>query len=236
MNGPGGCDGLGHRVGEVRERIDRACARARRAPAEVTLVAVTKTHPVETVREAIGHGLTVFGENRVQEGIRKIEALRPDFPSLSWRLIGRLQSNKAKTAVKYFEEIQSVDRNSLLEILSREADPAGRYPIYVEVNAGGEASKGGVDPSGAGALVRAALARPSIAVRGLMAVPPYAEDPEASRPYFRALAGLRDRLQQETGSPLGLSMGMSHDFEVAIEEGATVVRVGTALFGPRGDV
>ncbi|HET7451764.1 MAG TPA: YggS family pyridoxal phosphate-dependent enzyme [Thermoanaerobaculia bacterium] len=227
--------GLEGRVAEVRARIERACGRARREPAGVTLVAVTKTHPEATVREAVSHGLTVFGENRVQEGIRKIEALRPDFPALSWRLIGRLQSNKAKTAVKYFEEIQSVDRNSLLEILSREADPAGRYPIYVEVNAGGEASKGGVDPSGAGALVRAALASPSIAVRGLMAVPPFAEDPEASRPYFRSLAGLRDRLQQETGSPLGLSMGMSHDFEVAIEEGATVVRVGTALFGPRGN-
>ena len=225
--------GLGARVRAVRERIARACEGARRDPSDVTLVAVTKTHPEATVRDAVEHGLTVFGENRVQEGARKIEALRPEFPALSWRLIGRLQSNKAKTAVRYFEEIQSVDRVSLLEILSREAGSASRYPIYVEVNLAGEASKGGVDPSGAGDLVRAALSSPGIALRGLMSVPPFADDPEASRPFFRELRGLRDRLQEETGAPLGLSMGMSHDFDVAIEEGATVVRVGTALFGPR---
>ncbi|HET9794372.1 MAG TPA: YggS family pyridoxal phosphate-dependent enzyme [Thermoanaerobaculia bacterium] len=237
MSGPSGADpaGLSRRVREVRERIARACETGKRDPSGVTLVAVTKTHPVDTVRRAAETGLTVFGENRVQEGVAKIEALRPDFPGLSWRLIGRLQSNKAKTAVRYFEEIQSVDRSSLLEILSREAGASGRrLPIYVEVNVGGEASKGGVDPGGAAALVGSALAAPAIELRGLMTVPPFSDDPAASRPFFRQLRSLRDRLQDETGSPIpGLSMGMSHDFEVAIEEGATVVRVGTALFGAR---
>jgi hypothetical protein len=226
---------LAGRIRNVRERIARACSRGRRDPAEVTLVAVSKTHPAAAVRRAAEAGLTVFGENRVQEGVAKIEALRPDFPTLSWRLIGRLQSNKAKTAVRYFEEIQSVDRSSLLEILSREAGASGRrLPIYVEVNVGGEASKGGVDPDGARALVESALAASSIDLRGLMTVPPFSDDPEASRPYFRELRSLRDCVRDETGAPIpGLSMGMSHDFEVAIEEGATVVRVGTALFGPR---
>lgn len=222
------------RVRAVEERIARACERAGRERSAVTLVAVSKTHPVAVVRQAIEAGLTVFGENRVQEGVRKIEALRGEFPRLSWRLIGRLQSNKAKTAVRYFEEIQSVDRISLLEILSREAGASKRCPVYVEVNVGGESSKGGVPPVECGALVRAALAAPSIELRGLMTVPPFSDDPEASRPFFRELRDMRDRLEQETGSALpGLSMGMSHDFEVAIDEGATVVRVGTALFGPR---
>jgi hypothetical protein len=227
--------GLAARARDVRARIERACSRAGRDPAGVTLVAVTKTHPVEAIRGAIAAGLTVFGENRVQEGVSKIESLRPDFPALSWRLIGRLQSNKAKTAVRYFEEIQSVDRSSLLEILSREAGASGRrLPIDVEVNVGGEASKGGIDPDGARALVESALAAPSIELRGLMTVPPFSEDAEASRSFFRALRSLRDRLEDRTGAPLPeLSMGMSHDFEIAIEEGATVVRVGTAIFGER---
>ena len=227
--------GFARRVRDVEERIVRACEKAGRGRSEVTLVAVTKTHPPETVRRAVEAGLRVFGENRVQEGVRKIEVLRPEFPALSWRLIGRLQTNKAKTAVKYFEEIQSVDRISLLEILSREAGASNRrLPIYVEVNVGGEASKGGVEPAESAALVRAALGADAVELRGLMAVPPFAEDPEASRPYFRKLRALRDRLRDETGSSLpGLSMGMSHDFEVAIEDGATVVRVGTAIFGPR---
>lgn len=223
------------RIRSVGERIARACARVGRDPKEVTLVAVTKTHPEETVRRAAEAGLTVFGENRVQEGVRKIEALRADFPKLSWRLIGRLQSNKAKSAVKYFEEIQSVDRVSLLDVLSREAGGANRVlPIYLEVNVGGESSKAGVEPGELNALLREAAGKPGLRVVGLMTVPPFSEDAEASRPFFRELKALRDRCSAETGVPLpGLSMGMSHDFEIAIEEGATVVRVGTALFGPR---
>jgi len=223
------------RLAVVRRSMEEACGRAGRDVTGVTLVAVTKTHPVETVREAIEAGLTVFGENRVQEGARKIDALRDEFPGISWRLIGSLQTNKAKSAVKYFEEIQSVDRIHLLEILAREAGAAGRrLPVYVEVNVGGEASKGGAPPAEAGALARAALALGEIELRGLMAVPPFSPDPEASRGHFRDLRLLRDRIQEETGSALpGLSMGMSHDFAVAIEEGATVIRVGTALFGER---
>jgi len=229
---------IASRASAVREAIERACARAGRNPSEVTLVAVTKMHPPEVVREAVAAGLSIFGENRVQEGIRKIEALRPDFPGLSWRLIGRLQTNKAKSAVRYFEEIQSVDRISLLEALSREAGASGRrLPIYVEVNVGGEHSKAGVAPEECEALVRAALARPELDVRGLMTVPPFAEDPDVSRPFFRELRVLRDRLQSVSGAAIpGLSMGMSHDFEAAIEEGATTVRVGTALFGEREPV
>jgi pyridoxal phosphate enzyme (YggS family) len=227
--------GLAARARDVRSRIERTCSRAGRDPAEVTLVAVTKTHPVEAIRGAIAAGLTIFGENRVQEGMRKIEALRPEFPGLSWRLIGRLQTNKAKTAVRYFEEIQSVDRPALLDVLSREAVSTGRsLPVYVEMNVGGEESKGGVDPAGVGSLVADAAARPGIELRGLMTVPPFSEDPEDSRPFFRTLRETRDRIAGATGVALpGLSMGMSHDFEVAIEEGATVVRVGTAIFGPR---
>jgi pyridoxal phosphate enzyme (YggS family) len=227
--------GLAARARDVRSRIERTCSRAGRDPAEVTLVAVTKTHPVEAIRGAIAAGLTIFGENRVQEGMRKIEALRPEFPTLSWRLIGRLQTNKAKTAVRYFEEIQSVDRPALLDVLSREAVSTGRtLPVYVEMNVGGEASKGGVAPAEVEGLVADAASRPGIELRGLMTVPPFSEDREDSRPFFRTLRETRDRIAAATGVALpGLSMGMSHDFEVAIEEGATVVRVGTAIFGQR---
>lgn len=223
------------RLAVVRAGIEEACARAGRDPSAVTLVAVTKTHPPETVREAVEAGLTIFGENRVQEGARKIDALRGNFPALSWRLIGSLQTNKAKTAVKYFEEIQSVDRIPLLDILSREAGAAGRrLPIYVEVNIAGERAKAGVPPEECASLVAAAHALPEIELRGLMTVPPFTDDPEESRPFFRKLRELRDRVGESTGEPLrGLSMGMSHDYPVAIEEGATVVRVGTALFGER---
>jgi len=227
--------GLEERARAVRSRIEAACRRAGRDPGEVTLVAVTKTHPEEAIRRAIDAGLTIFGENRVQEGARKIEALRPEFPHLSWRLIGRLQTNKAKSAVRYFEEIQSVDRAALLDVLAREAGSTGRsLPIYVEMNVGGEASKAGAAASEIGDLVAAAASRPGIKLRGLMTVPPFSEDPENSRPFFRALRETRDRIARETGVSLaGLSMGMSHDFEIAIEEGATVVRVGTAIFGAR---
>jgi len=227
--------GLESRARAVRARIEAACGRAGRDPGEVTLVAVTKTHPIEAIRRAIEAGLTVFGENRVQEGTRKIEALRPEFPDLSWRLIGRLQTNKAKSAVRYFEEIQSVDRTALLDVLAREAGSTGRsVPIYVEMNVGGEASKGGAAAPEIDGLVADAASRPGIELRGLMTVPPFSEDPEDSRPFFRTLRETRDRISRETGAALaGLSMGMSHDFEVAIEEGATVVRVGTAIFGAR---
>ncbi len=229
-------DPIAHNLGRVRERIARACERSGRDPEQVRLIAVTKTHGVETVREAVHAGLANFGENRVQEAAAKIEALGPGFSGLSWTLIGRLQSNKVKSALKYFQEIQSVDRDSLLEKIAREARVQGRIvPILLEVNIGGQQSKGGVAPQSCRELLEKALACPDVEARGLMSVPPPRENPEDARDSFRELARLRARLEQEIGSPLPeLSMGMSHDFEVAIEEGATQVRVGTALFGERG--
>ena len=228
-------EGFAGRLAGVRSRIAAACARAGREPSSVRLIAVTKTHPAAAVREAALAGLTDFGENRVQEGVAKIEALRPEFPHLAWHLIGRLQSNKAKTAVKSFQEIESVDRESLLGKIAEEARAGQRaYPIFLEVNLGSEQTKGGIPPGGALPLLRAALAAPSLEVRGLMAVPPFREDPEEVRRDFRELRELRGRLRDATGAALPeLSMGMSHDFEVAIEEGATTIRVGTALFGER---
>lgn len=199
------------------------------------MIAVTKTHGAQSVRAAVAAGLFEFGENRVQEGVGKIEALRADFPGLCWILIGRLQTNKVKLALKYFQEIQSVDRDSLLEKIAREARAqATIVPILLEVNIGGQESKGGVEPGACEELLEKALAEPSVRVRGLMSVPPPRDDPEDSRSSFRELRELRDRLEQDTSSPLPeLSMGMSHDFEVAVEEGATQVRIGTALFGER---
>jgi hypothetical protein len=229
-------DRIAENLKHVRERIARACRKSNRDPARIRLIAVTKTHGEGTVRDAVAAGLSDFGENRVQEAAGKIDALRPDFPELSWTLIGSLQTNKVKSALKYFQEIQSVDRDSLLEKIAREARGIkGRIvPILLEVNIGGQESKGGVAPESCRALLEKALAEPAVAVRGLMAVPPPAEDPENARASFRELFGLRERLEQETGCSLAeLSMGMSHDFEVAIEEGATQIRVGTALFGSR---
>ena len=226
---------LTERLRQVRGRITRACERSGRDPGGVRLIAVTKTHGAGTVKDAVRAGLRDFGENRVQEAVEKIEALRTDFPGLSWSLIGRLQSNKVKTALKYFQEIQSVDRDSLLEKIAREARVQAKIvPILLEVNIGGQESKAGVAPESCQGLLEKALAEPGVVVGGLMSVPPFRVDPEEARPFFRELARLRERLRDKTGCPLPeLSMGMSHDFEVAIEEGATQVRVGTALFGER---
>jgi PLP dependent protein len=228
---------IARRRARILEAIGKAAGRSGRRAEDVALMAVTKGHGADTVREAARAGLTLFGENRVQEGSAKIAALGAEFPGLSWRLIGPLQTNKAKSALQWFSAVESLDRERLatrLETLLAE-EPAGRtLPVLIEVNLGGEASKSGVDPAGAGRLLEALRTRPHLAVRGLMAVPPFDEDPEASRPYFRRLAALRDRLSAESGLPLTeLSMGMSHDFAVAVEEGATEVRIGTALFGPR---
>lgn len=222
------------RAEEIRRRIAGACERAGREVSSVALVAVTKTHPASTVRAAVEAGLTDFGENRVQEGIGKMAELA-GLPGLKWRMIGRLQTNKVRAAVKSFQEIQSVDRLELVARIAREAQ--GRetpFPVLLEVHLGGEETKGGVEPEDAEALLREALAASSLRVEGLMAVPPFRENPDQSRSHFRRLRQLAESLRQRTGSPLAhLSMGMSHDFEVAIEEGATIVRVGTALFGPR---
>jgi pyridoxal phosphate enzyme (YggS family) len=226
---------IADRRARVLERIARAAGRSGRDAGQVALLAVTKTHPVEVVRRAALAGLTLFGENRVAEGVTKVEALSEEFPNLEWRLIGPLQTNKAKPALQCFSVIESLDRERLatrLEGLLAAEDR--RFPVLLEINLGGEETKSGALAEQAESLASVALALPHLEVRGLMAVPPYAADPEEARPYFKRLKELRDRLADRFGRPLPeLSMGMSHDFEVAVEEGSTEVRVGTALFGPR---
>ena len=226
---------IGERRREVLARIARAAERAGRDPSGVSLLAVTKSHPAETVRRAALAGMTLFGENRVAEGAGKIQALRQEFPGLQWRLIGPLQTNKAKPALQYFSVIESLDRERLAARLEGLLAAEQRvFPVLLEVNLGAEATKSGAMPEQVGTLAESALACPHLEVRGLMAVPPFAEDPEGARPYFQQLREIRDRLAGRFGKPLAeLSMGMSHDFEIAVEEGATEVRVGTDLFGPR---
>jgi pyridoxal phosphate enzyme (YggS family) len=219
----------------ILSRIAEAAGRAGRSPKDVQLVAVTKGHPAALVVNAAKAGFTLFGENRVGEGVRKIEAVRPRFPGLIWRLIGPLQTNKAKPALQFFSAIESLDRERLAARLEGLLSAEGRrMPVLLELNVGGEPTKSGASPEEAEDLARAAFACEHLDVRGLMIVPPFQEDPQLSRPYFRQLREIRDRLADRLGRPLAeLSMGMSHDFEVAVEEGATEVRIGTALFGPR---
>jgi pyridoxal phosphate enzyme (YggS family) len=228
---------LARRRAEILETIARAAAKSGRRPEDVTLMAVTKGHGVETVRSAARAGLTRFGENRVQEGSTKIAALGAEFPGLTWRLIGPLQTNKAKSALQWFSAVESLDRERLavrLEALLAEQEPGRRLPVLLEINLGGEASKSGAAPEEAPRLLEAILACPHLEPRGVMAVPPFDEDPEKSRPYFRRLVEVRDGISGRFGLALPeISMGMSHDYAVAVEEGATEVRVGTSLFGPR---
>lgn len=215
--------------------IARAADKAGRPAGSVALLAVTKGQPAELVRRAARAGFTLFGENRVQEGSAKIEAVRADFPGLTWRLIGPLQTNKAAQALQWFAAVESMDRQRLAERLERLlAGTQRRLPVLLEVNLAAEASKSGVLPDEALALARAVAACPHLQIRGVMAVPPFDPDPERSRPHFRQLAELRNRLAGGLGQELPeISAGMSHDFSVAIEEGSTEVRLGTVLFGPR---
>ena len=207
----------------VRERVARAAQRAGRRPEDILLIGVSKTVPAERVREAVAVGLAALGENRVQEAKEKIRVLGRPVP---WHLIGHLQTNKVKDALDLFDVIQSVDRPALAAELARRA----RRPVdvLVEVNLAGEPAKSGFAPAEVKPAVDALAALPGLRVRGLMAIPPAAADAEQTRPWFRTLRELRDA----AGLP-ELSMGMSADFEVAIEEGATMVRVGTAIFGER---
>ena len=207
----------------VRERIAQAARRAGRRPEEILLVAVSKTAPVERVRAAIDAGVPALGENRVQEAKEKIRQLAHPVP---WHLIGQLQTNKARDAVALFDLIQSVDRVDLARELDRRAGKP--VDVLLEVNVGAEPSKGGFAPADLKPALEAIAELPRLRVRGLMTIPPAASDPEQARPSFRLLRELRD----QTGLT-ELSMGMSADFEVAIEEGATMVRVGTAIFGAR---
>ncbi len=219
----------GERIKGVRERIEAACRRSGRNPSEIKLVAVSKTHPAATVREAIAAGLSIFGENKVQEAESKIAEVGRD--AAAWHLIGHLQSNKARKALQLFDVIQSLDSIELADRLERICEEEGRttLDVLIQVDLAGEATKSGIAESDVSQLAAFLKACKHLHLQGLMVLPPFFEDPDATRPYFRRLRALRDEI-----IPGGeLSMGMSHDFEVAIEEGATIVRVGTAIFGER---
>jgi PLP dependent protein len=224
---------IAERAADVRDRIALAAARVGRRAEEVTLVAVSKTQPAEAIREAVAAGLTTFGENRVQEW----ETKRSSLADLSFRchLIGHLQSNKAKKAAAIFDRVDSVDSPALALKLDAAAKDAGaKLGVLIEVHLGEEKSKTGVSEADLDALVNVVRGCFNLDLHGLMTVPPFAEDVEAVRPHFKKLRELRDALRTRTGLTLNvLSMGMSHDFEVAIEEGATEVRVGSAIFGAR---
>ncbi|MBE2187400.1 MAG: YggS family pyridoxal phosphate-dependent enzyme [Rhodothermales bacterium] len=221
---------LAARLAAIHGRIDAACRRAGRDPRAVTLVAVTKTHPVETVHAALDAGLTAFGENKVQELAAKREALA-SAPAV-WHYLGRVQTNKARDIVRYADLIHGVDSLRAGEALARRMEAEGRrVPVLVQVNVSGEASKAGVGPDEAATLVDG-LRGLGLDVHGLMTLASPADDPEAVRPEFARMRRLRDDLGGADRLPI-LSMGMSGDFEVAVEEGATHVRVGSALFGDR---
>ena len=222
----------------IRERIAAACLRAGRAPDEVTLIGASKTVPAARLLEFRAAGLLDFGENYVQEALDKTLAFREAGAAVHWHFIGALQSNKAKVAVREFELVHSVDRLSLARELNREAERAGKtQAVLLQINLGAESTKAGTLPAEAPALLEACLALDHLEVRGLMSLPPFEPDAETMRPYHRQLRELRERLRSRfsltSGTFNALSMGMSHDFEIAIEEGATLVRIGTALFGSR---
>ena len=223
------------RLNAIRGRIDAAASAAGRDPASIRLIAVSKTFPIEAVREAYAAGQRDFGENRVQEALQKIA--RSTDLSIRWHLIGHLQTNKARKAGPAFAMIQSVDSVELIQKLDAAAEEAGRTPeLLIQVDLAGEATKHGARPAEVPRLFEAAAACRAARVVGLMTLPPVPETPEDARPWFRRLRDLRDEWQA-SGVPASmlreLSMGMSGDFEVAVQEGATLVRVGTAIFGSR---
>jgi len=224
------------RLERTRERIRTAALRAGRDPETVRLLAVSKTFPLARILEAAAAEQRAFGESRVQEAEAKVEGAERAGASLEWHLIGRLQRNKARRACALFDVIHSVDRVELAEALARHATPRARpLGVFVQVDIDGEPQKGGVAPDQTVHLVERILALPALELRGLMAIPRYEPDPERTRPSFARLRLLAEdlRLKAPVGGLCELSMGMSHDFEVAIEEGATWVRVGSAIFGER---
>jgi PLP dependent protein len=222
-------------LSKINGQIRAACSRTGRDPAGVSLIGVTKTVPVNRIREGIEAGIKILGENYVQEAVSKMRALSD--LAVSWHFIGHLQSNKARVALEAFACIQTLDRESLARELNRFALKAERrMPVLIQVNTGYEESKSGLAPEGLFAFFDMVSSLEGLDARGLMALPPYYDDPEAVRPHFRHVRELLDRLRDRASRPemlFELSMGMSHDFETAIEEGATMVRVGTALFGAR---
>jgi len=231
-----GITGLAKRLEMVRQRIAAAARRSHRSTDEITLLAVTKTHPADTVRNALALGVAELGENRVQEAESKIEAL--GHGAARWHLIGHLQANKARRAVKLFDVIHSVDSAALAARLDRHCAEEARepLPVFLQVDLGEEPTKSGVDISELTGLAQTVRDCHHLQLTGLMTLPPFCSEAEEVRPYFKKLAQLRDSLQAQGlfGDQQGqLSMGMSHDFEIAIEEGATIVRIGTALFGER---
>ena len=223
---------LAENLNLIQQKIAAACDRAGREPGSVALLAVTKGQPPETVNEAARLGLTLFGENKVQEARAKIPLCSG---RLHWQMIGHLQSNKCRDAVELFSMIQGVDSLALAQEISRRAVQAGKtLPILLEVNAVGEASKFGYRPEQLLAELAQLNALPRLEVHGLMTVPPWSAEAENVRPVFRQMREIKERCEQILSASLPqLSLGMSGDFEVAIEEGATMVRIGTALFGPR---
>jgi pyridoxal phosphate enzyme (YggS family) len=229
---------IAENLARVRERMEAAARRAARRSEDAALMAVSKTFPAERIREAYDAGLRLFGENRVQEFTGKRDSLR-DLADIEWHLIGHLQTNKAAKAVELFGAVDSVDSLRLAQKLNASAEQVGKkIKVFVEINVGGEAAKSGVVPDSE-ELEELLLAAPEltqIEFRGLMTVPPFTDDAQQARPYFRKLRALRDQIAGRRLPAVDmtvLSMGMSHDFEVAIEEGSTCVRVGTAIFGGR---
>lgn len=223
--------GIGSRLAEVRRRVEAAAAGAGRVPGSVRLIAVGKGQPPAAIRAAHAAGQRDFGENYVQELARKAVELS-DLEAIRWHAIGRIQRNKAREVIRLARFIHTVDRAELARELDRRAPDGERRSVLVEVNLGGEAQKGGCAPGELGALLEEIRGCPRLEVVGLMTVPPDTADAEGARPHFAALRALRDRHGGPAALP-ELSMGMSHDFEIAIAEGATLVRVGTAIFGPR---
>ena len=226
---------LAENLNSIQQRMRAACERAGRDPGSVALLAVSKSHPPETIRAAVDCGQLLFGENKIQEAKAKI----PLCPGRArWQFIGHLQSNKVRDAVELFEMIQGVDSLNIAREISRRAEQASKtIPVLLEVNVAGEASKFGYPPAALLAELAELNALPRLEIHGLMAIPPFTPVAEKARPYFRRLRELKSECEKILGAPLPqLSMGMSGDFEVAIEEGATMVRVGTALFGERQGV
>jgi PLP dependent protein len=225
-------------IAAVQEQIAAAAKRSGRSPSDIALIAVTKTHPPDRIRKAYESGLRLFGENRVQEFSTKAGTLAA-LANAEWHMIGHLQTNKAAKAAELFSAVDSVDSVKLAERLAAAARPLKkRLQILIEVNVGGEAAKSGVDPGSPELedLLKAAPRLEALNFRGLMTVPPFTEDPEGARPYFRRLRTLRDQIATRNLPAITLeilSMGMSHDFAVAIEEGSTCIRIGTAIFGER---
>jgi len=223
---------LADNLDSIQQRIRAACGRAGREPSSVTLLAVAKTQPAEVVNAAAALGQMLFGENKIQEARAKIPLCSG---KLRWHFIGHLQSNKCREAVEWFEMIESVDSLSLAQEINKRTEQAAKtMPVLLEVNVAGEGSKFGYKPEQMLAELAEINGLPRLEMRGLMAIPPFTPVPEKARPYFRRLRELKEQAEAVLGAPVPhLSMGMSGDFEIAIEEGATIVRVGTALFGER---